>query len=194
MAQYYGSLLRAVRGPESAVPTHLSVGVTAVQAGAGASTVTLNLGWRAASEKTSTLLVDLDQKRNDLTRLLNGNPRSAGLMEFLQSEVDLVDCLQETSDEHLQLLGFGSGDGLIAPGIVTHVLQELTTRFELVLFDLPPVSEVGLWQSFAPSFDAVLLVLEAEREDRRQLQEAKRQLSSAGIEITGAVWNKQRVR
>ena len=194
MAQHYGTLLHTLRGRDLASQQRSTIGVTSVQSGAGATTVAQNLGWRSASEGTSTLVVDLDLNRRDLTRRLRGKRKTPGFLEFLQSEADLIDCLQETADDHLQLLGSGSGNGIVAPDVAQHVMKELTTRFELVIFDLPPVTEVGLWQAFGPHLDAVLLVLEAEREDQRAILNAKRHLTDAGIQITGAVWNKQRTQ
>ena len=194
MAQHYGTLLHTLRGRDLSTRQRSTIGVTSVQSGAGATTVSQNLGWRAASEGTSTLVVDLDLSRRDLTRRLRGKRKTPGFLEFLQSEADLVDCLQETADDHLHLLSCGKGNGIVAPDVAQHVMTELTTRFELVIFDLPPVTEVGLWQAFGPHLDAVLLVLEAEREDQRAILNAKRHLTDAGIAITGAVWNKQRTK
>lgn len=194
MAQHYGTLLHSLRGRDRCNGQRSTIGVTSVRSGAGATTISENLGWRAASEGTSTLVVDLDLNRRDLTRRLRGRRKAPGFLEFLQSEADLIDCLQETDDDQLHLLSGGEGNGVVAPDVAQHVINELTTRFELVIFDLPPVSEVGMWQAFGPHLDAVMLVLEAEREDRRAIVDAKRHLSEAGIEITGAVWNKQRPR
>lgn len=190
LSQHYGSLLHSLRG--SGLDTNLrsTIGVTAVQAGAGATTVTLNLGWRAASEGLSVLLVDLDFSRADLTRRLRGARKSPGFVEYLQSKADLDDCVQSTKDE-VHFLSPGRGTGLVAPEVARQVLTELVNRYDLVLFDLPPACECGLWQSFPPYFDATLLVLEADREDRRELLKAKRHLGDLGVEITGAVWNKQ---
>ena len=194
MAQHYGSLLQTLRGRDLATGQRSTIGVTSVHSGAGATTVAQNLGWRAASEEASTLVVDLDFSRRDLTRRFGGQRKTPGFLEFLESEVDLDDCLQATEDQYLPLLSGGEGNGLASPNVTQHVLAELEARFDLVIFDLPPVSEVGLWQAFGPHFDAMLLVLEAEREDQRTVLDAKRQLQDAGIEITGAVWNKQRIR
>jgi len=194
MAQHYGTLLHTLRGRNLSTEQRSAIGVTSVQAGAGATTVAQNLGWRAAVEGTSTLVVDLDMNRRDLTRRLHGKRKTPGFLEFLHSEADLIDCLQETEDDQLHLLSCGKGSGLVAPDVAQHVMNELTTRFDLVIFDLPPVSEVGMWQAFGPHLDGVLLVLEAEREDQRAILDAKRQMSDAGIKITGAVWNKQRPR
>jgi len=192
LAQQYGTLLHALCGRDEQQKT--AAGVTSIQRGAGATTVTLNLAWRAASEGTTVLVVDLDTEGRDLTRRLRGRKKSPGFFDFLQSQADLDDCLQETGDEHMQLLSGGKGSGLVSPEIARHVLAELSRHYDLVLFDMPPAAEPGPWQEFAPYLDGVLLVLEAEREDQRELLNTKRRLAEIGVEITGAVWNKYRVR
>ncbi len=193
LAQHYGTLLHNVCGRDASAPSRTTIGVTSVHLGAGATTVTMNLGWRSAGEGASTLVVDLDLKRQDLTRRLRGKAKTCGFLEYLHSEVDLNDCLQETEDDHLQLLSSGKGSGLVAPEVVQHVILELSERFDLVLFDLPPVAEGGLLQTLGQYFAGTLLVLEADQESRRELLEAKRKLAEMGVKVTGAVWNKQKV-
>ncbi len=192
LSQHYGSLLNTVRGGTSLEANLRStIGVTALQVGAGATTVTLNLACRAASEGMSVLVVDLDYSRGDLARRLGGGRKSPGFIDYLQSQVDLVDCVQNTNDENLHFLSGGRGSTLVAPDIARHVMTELADHYDLVLFDLPPVSDCGLWEAFARYFDATLLVLEADCEDRRDLVKAQRRLAELGATITGAIWNKQ---
>lgn len=193
LAQQYGTLLHTLCGRQQQAQRK-SVGVTSIQRGAGATTVTLNLAYRAASEGTTVLVVDLDTVGREATRRLRGRRKSPGFLDFLESHADLDDCLQTTADEHLQLLASGSGNGLVPPEVAQHVLGELTRHHDLVLFDLPPAAEPGPWQEFASHLDGVLLVLEAGREDQRRLLDTKRRLSEIGVEITGAVWNKERSR
>jgi len=73
LAQQYGTLLHALCGRDEQQKT--AAGVTSIQRGAGATTVTLNLAWRAASEGTTVLVVDLDTEGRDLTRRLRGRSR-----------------------------------------------------------------------------------------------------------------------
>ena len=192
LAQHYGSLLNTVRGGTTLESNLRStIGLTAIQVGAGATTVTLNLACRAACEGISVLVVDLDYARGDLARRLRGGRKAPGFIDYLQSRVDLVDCVQETDDENLHFLSGGQGSTLVAPDIARHVLAELADHYQLVLFDLPPVSDCGIWEAFARYFDATLLVLQADCEDRKELQKAQRRLTELGATITGAVWNKQ---
>lgn len=192
LAEHYGSLLRSVRGRDDHRKT--LVGLTAVHSGVGVTTVTLNLAWRAVSESQNVLVVDFNRARQDLIVQLGGRRKAPGFLDYVHAETDLVDCLQETHNDKLKMMTCGRTNGLVAPEVAQHVLQDLADQFDLVLFDLPPASEVGPWQAFAPYLETVLLVLEADRENRRELNETKRRLAEAGIEISGAVWNKQRVR
>lgn len=194
LGQSYGTLLHSLLDGRADKPQQCSaVGITSVRRGGGATTVALNLAWRAASEGVNVLVVDLDTVARTSSRRLNGRKSNPGFFDFLQSRNDLDECLQETDDEHLHFLNSGSGNGVVSPDMARHVLGELTRRYDLVLFDLPPVLEPGPWQEFAPYLDAALLVLEAGREDRRQVLEAKRRSVEIGFEISGAIWNKQRI-
>ncbi len=194
LAEHYGSLLRSARGRDERDTPRTMIGLTSVRSGAGVTTVTLNLAWRAVSESLNVLVVDLNRSRQDLIVQLGGRRKAPGFLDYVHAETDLADCLQETHSDRLQMMACGRTSGSVSPDMARHVLNELSERFDLILFDLPPASEAGPWQAFAPSLEAVLLVLEADREDRRELSETRRRLAEAGIEITGAVWNKHRAR
>lgn len=192
LCEIYGTLLRQVRQRGMDHGYRKSLGVTSVTLGAGVTTVTESLAMRAASEAMSVLVVDLEPTRQALTRRLGGRRRTLGFLDFIHCDAELDDCLLQTDDELLQLMTVGRTPGPLAPEVISNGLSVLMERFDLVLFDFPAVGNGGLWRTVAPHLDGVLLVLEAEREDRAEIVHAKRRLEEAGIELTGAVWNKQR--
>jgi protein-tyrosine kinase len=78
-------------------------------------------------------------------------------------------------------------------GAQKSIMRSLTSQFDLVIVDLPPVSESTLAQSLTRGLDGVVLVVEAERTRAHALRAARRSIESSGGNIVGVVLNKRRL-
>ena len=79
-----------------------------------------------------------------------------------------------------------AADEFLERADVAGVLDQLASRFEIVLVDAPPVLAVGDAMSLTAKVDAMLLVTRMGI-DRRQLQELARQLQSARADVLGYI-------
>jgi capsular exopolysaccharide synthesis family protein len=70
------------------------------------------------------------------------------------------------------------------------VIEQLKERFEVVLFDCPPVLAVPDASVLSSRVDGVILLVEAESTNKQAVQQAVEQLNKAGANIIGIVLNK----
>jgi Mrp family chromosome partitioning ATPase/capsular polysaccharide biosynthesis protein len=79
-----------------------------------------------------------------------------------------------------------AADEFLERSRIAGVLDELSSRFDLVLVDAPPLLAVGDAMALTTKVDAMLIITRVGI-DRRQLHELARQLQSARAEILGFV-------
>jgi Mrp family chromosome partitioning ATPase len=72
---------------------------------------------------------------------------------------------------------------------LTNLIQTLKEKFDIVMFDSPPVLPVTDASLLAPKMDSVALVYEIGRTSREALIRSKAQLESVGAKITGVILN-----
>ena len=171
-----------------------SIGVTGCTRGSGVSTVA---AWLAATAATTgdaeVLLVEANFRRPRLRDVFRvGGVQGLG---DLADQADLAEAIQPTAIEHLAVMTVGSHhhtDGIeLAPHLEV-MLDELKDRFDLVVFDLPPVSESSLATRIGSLVDGNILVIEAERVRRQVARRTMETLRRSSAPILGCVLNKRR--
>lgn len=166
------------------------IGVVACHAGAGTSTVALNLA-AMLRERTGepSLLVETNVRhpvlahrwhvgtQGSANRLLRGELRADDVIEAFGGVTVLA---AEADTEPLPLLRAG-----IAP------LIEQSQSYRHAVLDLPPTMDYPDATVLAPAIDALILVLEVEQTRWEVARQSVQQLEAAGIRILGAVLNKK---
>jgi capsular exopolysaccharide synthesis family protein len=166
--------------------------VTSPGAGEGKSTVCANLAVTFAQQHMRVLLVDCDMRRSRLHTLF-ATERTPGLTEVLARQGTLEEAIRPTSVEGLHILPAGTlvpnisellgGSGMRA------VMAELSSRYDLVVVDTPPVLAAADAEILGVQTDAVLVVVRAGQTDRQPAQYAVQQLRAIGARVVGAVLN-----
>ena len=175
----------------------------------GKTTILANLGLTIAQKGVKTLLVSSDLRRPALAKTF-GIKREPGLNEIIAGTVNLEDALRNISDI---MLGDIQLDEIIkTPGIeniwilpaghlpfnpaevlgskdMSKLIEELKKRFDVILFDSPPVLPVTDASLLAPKMDSTVICYEIGRTARAALLRAKIQLESTGAKISGVVLN-----
>ena len=179
----------------------------------GKSTIVTNLGIAMAQMSARVLLVSADLRRPSLARVF-GVKRDPGLTELLSGAVSIDQALRSITDV---MLGDMQIDEIInrPPGLenvwvltsgrlpsnpaeilemkqMPELLNELKRRFDIVIFDSPPVLPVTDASLLAPKMDCVIVVYEIGRTSREALQRTKIQLESVGAKIAGIILNNTR--
>jgi tyrosine-protein kinase Etk/Wzc len=190
-------------------PERKTVLITSSGPREGKSTVTVNLGLTIAQSGAKTLLVSSDLRRPSLEKTL-GLKRKLGLNEYILGMISLDEALRNISDI---MLGEMKLDDIIkTPGMeniwilpaghlaynpteileskkMVSLMQELRRRFDVIIYDSPPILPITDANILAPKVDCTVLVYEIGKISRSALMRAKIQLESVGAKIIGVILN-----
>ncbi len=190
-AEAYRLLATNIRFVHSHRPQQLIV-VTSALPVEGKSATASNLAVVLAEAGLRTLLVDADLRRPRADLFL-GVPHGTGLNEALEGTLDLVDLVFETRVPGLSILRSGEVPedpaALLASPGSERIFSELRRFAEIVICDAPPVLPVADASILAERADSVLFVHDPSISSRTALDEAVRQLHTAGGSILGGVYN-----
>jgi Mrp family chromosome partitioning ATPase len=172
----------------------LAIGVTSLNVAAGKSTVSYNLSAALCSiARTRTLLVESDFGQHYITRRL-GQARSAGLSELLINVAEMEEVVHETPITDLQVMGCGQKSDEEALELPFDFLPELLTEkmpeYGYVIFDLPVSNHLTACHAISPYLDGLILIIEANQIDHRQIDRFRKNAANLGVEIIGMVINK----
>ena len=174
-----------------------SLVVTSASVGEGKTTTVANLAVTLAQQGMRVLLVDADLRRPRL-HLMFGFSNKVGLIDVLQGHATVEASVHATSVDNLFLLPSGSPSaaaGAIGPsellggGEMAAMLATAQDRFDIVVFDTPPVLHAPDAPVIAARADASILVVRAGKTDRALSQDALQQLAAVGTNVLGAVLN-----
>lgn len=170
--------------------------VTSSGPGEGKSTTVANLAITMAQMGTRTLLVDSDLRRPVLHSIFSLQ-RAPGLTNYLAGNVPLGEIVQPTPMENLSLLTCGilppNPSELLGSKKMKKLLEELKDRFEIILFDSPPVIAVTDAAVLSTLLDGVVLVASSGSTTRDALIRANSLLENVKGRLLGGVLNKIKV-
>jgi tyrosine-protein kinase Etk/Wzc len=203
---------RAIRTNLKLGPSLRTILVTSTGPREGKTTVVTNLGLTIAQAGERTLLVSSDLRRPAIAKTF-GLKREPGLYEVATKVKPLEEGIRTISDI---MLGDMKLDKIMkVPGIenisifpsgykpqnpaelleskeIANLIEELKRRYDVIIFDSPPILPITDAALLAPKVDGVVLVYEAGRTARGALLRAKAQLESAGGKILGLILNHTR--
>jgi succinoglycan biosynthesis transport protein ExoP len=166
-------------------------------AGEGKSTTLANLAFTFSQGGYNTLIVDADLRRPTQHRLF-GLDNDRGLTDFLTSDLDLEDVVQTTSLPGLFMLTSGhlpsDAVGVLNSQRMMDLIAQVKNRFDIVLFDSPPILGVSDASVLVRALDATVVVVQHRRFPRAMLQRVKQAVENAGGNILGVVLNNVDVR
>lgn len=166
--------------------------VVSANAGEGKTTTLCNLAYVFASAGYSTLMVDADLRRPRLDRYSEIHA-DVGLSNYLTSNMDLKDVVVKTQVPNLYLLPAGplpnDPSGVLGSYRMTQLLGEVSKRFDIVLFDSPPVLGVSDSSLLVSKVDASLIVLQPRKMPLKALLRTKSIIQNVGGQIMGLVMN-----
>ncbi len=144
----------------------------------GKTVTCINMAFTFARELNQTvLLVDCDFTGQDIHRYL-GIQSNASLVDYFVDDVPLNELIIWPGIEKLSLISGNrtvtDSSELLSSPLMKKVVAEMKNRYEdrYVLFDAPPVLEHADAISMAPLVDGVIMVVEAGRTSKRDVQRA----------------------
>jgi polysaccharide biosynthesis transport protein len=166
--------------------------VTSAMPGEGKSTVAMNLALALAEVSDRVLLVDADLRRPTVADRLELEG-AAGLSTVLIGRADVEDVVQEWGPHGLDVLTSGAippnPAELLASPAMRELAERLAARYEVIVWDAPPVLPVTDTLLLARHADGVILLTNARTTRRAQVAEALESLKRAETRILGVVLN-----
>jgi polysaccharide biosynthesis transport protein len=161
--------------------------------GEGKSTMAINLAVSLADTGARVILVDADLRRPSIADYA-GIEGGVGLTTVLIGRADVEDVVQPLGTTTLDLLPAGqippNPSELLGSPAMAGLLDRLTTSYDMVLLDSPPLLPVTDAAVLSKLAGGALVVVGADRIHRPQLQETLASLETAGAHVLGVVLNK----
>ncbi len=158
----------------------------------GKSTVTANLAAAYAQADKKVLLIDGDLRKPTAHKTFSLSNR-AGLSSLLSQQADLEDVVQDSGVSNLSIMTSGpippNPAEMMASNRMSAVLQELRQRYDMILFDTPPLLAVTDAQIVASKSDGVIMVVSYGKVKRDIAAKAKANLDRVGAKMLGVVLN-----
>lgn len=170
-----------------------SVMLTSGAPGAGKSFTTVNLGVVAAQAGQKVCVIDADLRRGYLRRYFGTAKNQPGLAEVLSGEQTLAEVLVAGPVDTLSFIPSGrfppNPSELLMRSDFTDLLEELDTKFDLVIIDSPPALAVTDPVVMSRFVGASIIVVRHMETAIGEVEAVRRMFETAGSKITGAVLN-----
>lgn len=189
-SEAYRSLRTAIQFLDPDRPTQVFA-VSSPSAGEGKTTTAVSLALALAESGEDVVLIDADLRRASVAEIL-GLEGSVGVTSVVTRTASIDEALQVWGDR-IAVLPSGvlppNPSEVVGSQRMGDLLQELRSRFDVVVVDAPPVLPVTDAVVLATQLDGVLLVVRAGRTARDHLAEARRRLDGVGASVLGCVLN-----
>lgn len=166
--------------------------VTSPGPGEGKSTSVSNLAITMAQMGSRVLLIDSDLRRPVLHTIFKVD-RRIGLSNILVGKATIAEAVQRTEIDNLFVLPCGTlppnPSELLASSAMTRALEEMKQRYDIVLFDSPPIIAVTDAAVLGPRLDGVILVLKSGQTDREAAFRAYSLLKNVNARLLGSLLN-----
>lgn len=177
---------------QNTVGIPVSIAVSSPSPNDGKSFVSANLAMSFSDAGFRTVLVDADTRRGVLHEMF-GLPMVPGLTEVLSGTDGIDSVIRETPHERLSVLPRGSkrrtSPELLTSAQLPALAAQLRDRYDVVVFDTPPLA-AGI-DAFAITSAAqnLMLVLRVGKTDRRMASAKLQLIDRLPVRVLGAVLN-----
>ncbi|MES2177433.1 MAG: polysaccharide biosynthesis tyrosine autokinase [Gemmatimonadota bacterium] len=170
----------------------IALAVSSPSPGDGKSFITSNLAMSFADAGFRTLLVDGDTRRGTLHDLF-GVPRALGLTDYLSGAADQSSIVHATGYENLMFVPTGTlhrrSPELLTSPALAKLVAELRGRYDVVLFDTPPLAAGVDAYAIAAATGSLLVVLRIGQTERRMAATKLALVDRLPITVIGSVLN-----
>jgi polysaccharide chain length determinant protein (PEP-CTERM system associated) len=167
--------------------------ITSPGPGEGKSTTVANLAITFSQMGTKTLLLDADFRRPILHSVF-GMEKEPGITNYMAGKIPLEGIIRKTPLDNLDLITCGvippNPSELLASQKMKEFVCHLKNRYQMILFDSPPVIAVTDAVVLSLLLDGVVLVACAAQTSQQGLERAKSLVENVNAKVMGAVLNK----
>lgn len=159
----------------------------------GKSTVAANIASVFADQGKKVILIDADMRKPTIFRTFNIS-NEKGLSNLISSRnTELEDVVQFIESADLDVIPSGpippNPSELLNSRRMNEIIKDLENKYDLVLFDMPPVVSVTDAQIMATKTDGVVFVVRRAIAHRDDVKHAKELLEMVQAKILGVVFN-----
>ncbi len=177
----------------SVVDTPLkTITITSAGPGAGKSITAANLAVVYAQQGMRTLLIDADLRKPTVHytyRLSN----MKGLSNLLIRESTLDEVINDTDVHNLDAITSGpippNPSELLGSRRMLHLIEELKTRYDFIIFDTPPALAVTDAKILSNIVDGILIVVRSGQTKKEEMETMVEQFKGANGKVLGTILN-----
>lgn len=164
----------------------------------GKTTTSTCMARMSAMAGERVVLVDVDVRQHGVSRLIRGADNRPGLLEVLRGEAPLDDALIHDEDSGAYILPISQAardtGGLLVGAEMDALIEQLRARFDLILFDAPPILPIADTRTLAMKADAVVMMARWRSTADHAIRAALRMLPHRHVPIAGIVLTQVDVR
>ncbi len=169
-----------------------SLVITSAAPGDGKSFTSANIAISMAQHKSNTLLIDADLRRGVLHNTF-GVPKEPGLTNYLTGMVGFQHIVNETLIPNLSLISCGSllpnPSELLGSHQMQRFLDEARRKYDIIIFDSPPLNAATDAIVLGTQVDALVLVIRSGVTDRDVAKQKLELFKNVPVRILGVVLN-----
>ena len=158
----------------------------------GKSTVSSNVAVVFSQEGKRVLLVDADMRKPTVHHTFN-LPNTSGLANVLTRQATIDEVIQDSCIEGLKIMTCGpippNPAELLASQMMTTVMNDLVSRFDVIIFDAPPILSVTDAQILGNKCDGAIIVANTGVVEKAAVLKSKELLMASQAKILGVVLN-----
>ncbi len=177
--------------PDSEISSLL---VTSPSAGEGKSTTVVNIAITFAQLGKRTILVDTDLRKPVLHKIFSVD-REPGISNYIgdSKKYSFENIINETEIENLHMITSGklfpNPSELIGSHRMKELISVLKEKYDIVLFDSPPVMPVTDSRMLSKETDGLLLIVKSGQTETMALERTVSLLKSVNAPLIGCVLN-----
>ncbi len=166
--------------------------ITSIAPGDGKSFTAANLSICMAQQKSNTLLVDTDMRRGVLHNTF-GVPKEPGFSNYLMGSILAAEIIQETHIPNLSVISCGSlipnPSEMLGSVQLRRFLDEMRRRFDLIIFDTPPLNAATDAVVLGTQVDGVVVVVRSGKTQKEVARQKMELFKNVHAKIIGAILN-----
>lgn len=169
-----------------------SIVITSPSYSEGKSTTASNLSVVFAEEGKRVLLIDGDMRKPTIHQIFN-QQNINGLSNVLTKQITLENAIVSSFVQGLEILTSGpipsNPAELLGSSVMDDLITALYAKYDLIIFDSPPVLSVTDAQLLADKCQCSILVINSEETEKHLALKAKEILNLTESRLLGAVLN-----